>query len=181
MVLVTGVKAYLECDHHRRCTIRREMPEDLKTFKAVLAERAGPKCRIVTQRLGAGSEPAPQSSLTNPALYLRSSLTNTSVVLCVPVSDGASDRTGWGLKRCSSGANAPVKLNEHSAISRIMLNGHYAALDYESANACEYSSIAAEAVFARSGIEQNDVGRIAIILQTAAEHCYCEAAGSCIA
>jgi len=45
--------------HHRRCTIRREMPEDLKTFKAVFAERAGPKCRIVTQRLGAGSEPPP--------------------------------------------------------------------------------------------------------------------------
>ena len=59
-----------------------------------------------------------------------------------------------------------------------MLNGHYAALDYDSANACEYSSIAAEAVFARSGIEQNDVGRIAIILQTAAEHCNSEGAGS---
>jgi hypothetical protein len=62
-----------------------------------------------------------------------------------------------------------------------MLNGNYAALDYDSANACEYSSITAEAVFARSGIEQDDVGRIAIILQTAAEHCHGKAAGSGIA
>ena len=50
--------------HHRRCTIRREMPEDLKTFKAVFAERGGgPRCRIVTQRLGAGSEPPPSRLL----------------------------------------------------------------------------------------------------------------------
>ena len=157
------------------------MPEDLKTFKAVFAQRAGPKCRIVTQRLGAGSEPPPSRLLLILAFYLRSSLTNTSVVLCVPVSDGASDRTRWGLQRCSSGANASVKLDEHSAISGIMLNGHRAALNQDSASACEYSSIAAEAVFARSGIEQNDVGRIAIILQTAAEHCHGEAAGRYVA
>ena len=72
LVLVTGVKAYLECDHHRRCTVRREMPEDLKTFKAVFAERAGPKCRIVTQRLGAGSEPPPSRiSLILPSIFGR--------------------------------------------------------------------------------------------------------------
>jgi len=62
-----------------------------------------------------------------------------------------------------------------------MLNGHDAALNQHSANATKYSPSAAEAVFARSGIEQNDVGRIAIILQTAAEHCHSEAAARGIA
>ena len=133
------------------------------------------------QRLGAGSEPPPSRLSLNPALYLRSSLTSTSVVLCVPVSDGAFEHSGRGLQRCSSGANAPIKLDEHSAVSRIMLNRHYAALNQHSTNAGKYGPSAAEAVFAGSGIEQNDVGRIAIILQTAAEHCYGEAAGSGIA
>jgi hypothetical protein len=59
-----------------------------------------------------------------------------------------------------------------------MLNRHYAALSQQSTNAGKNSPSAAEAVFAGSGIEQNDVGRIAIILQTGAEHCHGEAAGS---
>ena len=62
-----------------------------------------------------------------------------------------------------------------------MLNRHYAALNQQSTNANEYGPIAAEAVFTASGIEQNDVGRTAVILQTPAEHCHCEAAGSGIA
>jgi len=45
-----------------------------------------------------------------------------------------------------------------------MLNRHYAAPNQHSTNAAKYTPSAAEAVFARSGIEQNDVGWIAIIL-----------------
>ena len=62
-----------------------------------------------------------------------------------------------------------------------MLNRHYAALNQHTTNAAKYTTSAAEAVFASSRIEQNDVGRIAIILQTAVEHCRTEAAGSGVA
>jgi len=62
-----------------------------------------------------------------------------------------------------------------------MLNRHYAALSQHSTDAGKNRPSAAEAVFASGGVEQNDVGRIAIILQTAAEHCNGEAAGSGIA
>ena len=127
--------------------------------------------------LGEGSEPPPSRSLTNRPI----SLASTSVVPCVSVRDGTSDRTGWGLQRRSAGTDGPVKPDQHSTISRIMLNRHYAALNQQSTNANEYGPIAAEAVFAASGIEQNDVGRVALILQTRAEHCNGETAGSGIA
>jgi hypothetical protein len=57
-----------------------------------------------------------------------------------------------------------------------MLNSHNATPNQNSTNARKHSPSAAEAVFARSGIEQNDVGRIAIVLQAAAEHCHTESA-----